>query len=139
MYSLLAVLILTGLFWAGGLGQVQAASPAVVRGQYLVEVIGACGLCHTPRDSDGKEIPGQHLAGGVVANEAFGLVISRNLTPDKETGLGTWTDQDIIRAIREGKRPDGRTLGPPMSYPVYREISDQDAQAIAAYLRQLPP
>ncbi len=61
-----------------------------------------------------------------------------NITPDDQTGIGTWTDEQIGRAIREGVHPNGRILGPPMPFVFYREISDRDLQAILAYLRTVP-
>lgn len=113
------------------------ADTAVARGQYLVEVLGACGNCHTPRAAQGEN-RALHLGGGFRIAEAFGVAIVPNITPDQETGLGTWTDEEIIRAIREGKGKDGRTLGPPMPYDMYRRISDTDVKAIVAYLRTVP-
>jgi mono/diheme cytochrome c family protein len=80
-----------------------------------------------------------HLAGGLKLDEPFGVVIVSNITPDRETGIGAWTDEEIIRAIREGKGRDGKTLGPPMPYNGYRELSDNDVKAIVAYLRTLKP
>jgi mono/diheme cytochrome c family protein len=122
-----------------GLAVLALASPggaetAVERGRYLVEVLGACGNCHTPKGPAG-DLPDQHLAGGFIIAEKFGTAVSPNLTPDPDTGLGRWSDEEIIRAIREGKRRDGRTLGPPMPYAQYRALSDTDARAIVAYLR----
>jgi mono/diheme cytochrome c family protein len=114
-----------------------AETPAE-RGKYLVEVLGACGNCHTPK-GPGGEIREKHLAGGFVIEEAFGRAVTANITPDRETGIGAWTDAEIIRAIREGKRKDGRTLGPPMPFYLYRQISDTDARAIVAYLRTVQP
>jgi mono/diheme cytochrome c family protein len=70
--------------------------------------------------------------------EDFGVAIPPNITPDRETGIGSWSDAEIIRAIREGKGRDGRTLGPPMPYGLYRGLSDSDVKAMVAYLRTLP-
>ncbi len=111
---------------------------AVERGRYLVEVLGACGNCHTPRGPSG-DLQDKHLAGGNIIEEAFGAAVVANITPDRETGIGGWTDEEIIRAIREGKRKDGRTLGPPMPYSLYRDLSDTDVKAIVAYLRTVKP
>jgi mono/diheme cytochrome c family protein len=133
MRSVLLAILTAGV----AAGQAQAET-MVERGRYLVEVLAACGHCHTPRGPQGP-IPEQHLAGGVVFTEAFGVAVSRNLTPDPETGLGTWTDEEIIRAIREGKSKDGHTLGPPMPFALYRRISDRHVQAMVAYLQTLPP
>jgi mono/diheme cytochrome c family protein len=114
------------------------AQSVVERGQYLVEVIGACGNCHSPKGSAG-ELPGKHMAGGFVIEEAeFGVAVTPNITPDRETGIGAWNDVEIVRALREGKGRDGRTLGPPMPYALYRDLSDADVKAMVAYLRTLP-
>ena len=67
------------------------------------------------------------------------VAIPPNITPDEETGIGSWSDAQIKTAIREGIRPDGRVLGPPMPFPLYRDISDEDITAIVAYLRTVPP
>ena len=108
------------------------------RGRYLVEVLGACGNCHTPKGPQG-DVPGKHLAGGFQLTDDLGTWITPNITPDPETGIGRWTDAEIIRAIREGKRPDGRTLGPPMPYNLYRRLADSDVKAMVAYLRTVTP
>ena len=115
-----------------------AAETLVARGRYLVEGIGACGNCHTPKGPSG-ELQDQRFAGGFGLEEPFGTWVSSNITPDKETGIGRWTDAQIVRAIREGKHRDGRTLGPPMPFPLYRRLSDRDARAMVAYLRTLAP
>jgi len=111
----------------------------VERGAYLVTSIAACGNCHTPKGPQG-ELPGMELAGGMVIEEP-GLfrAVSPNITPDPETGIGRWTDAQIATAIREGKRPDGSLIGPPMPIELYRGISDRDLTAMVAYLRSVPP
>jgi mono/diheme cytochrome c family protein len=115
-----------------------SARSAVERGRYLVEVIGACGNCHTPKGPQG-DVPGKHLAGGFGLDDELGRWIAPNITPDPETGIGRWTDAEIIRATREGKRPDGKTLGPPMPFDLYRRLSDADVTAMVAYLRTVAP
>jgi mono/diheme cytochrome c family protein len=116
----------------------HAQSAAVERGRYLVEVIGSCSNCHSPKGPAG-ELPDRHMAGGFRIEEPeFGVAVTPNITQDRETGIGAWTDAEIIRAIREGKHRDGRTLGPPMPYGLYRDLSDSDIKAIVAYLRTLP-
>ena len=116
---------------------VRAPAP-VERGRYLVEGLAACGNCHTPKGPDGN-LPGKQLAGGFEITEAFGVAVASNITPDRETGIGAWSDDEVVRAIREGKSRDGRVLGPPMPYPLYRGLSDTDVRAIVAYLRSVPP
>ena len=110
---------------------------AVERGRYLVEGLGACGNCHTPKGPDGN-LPGRHLAGGFEIAEEFGVSVSSNITPDVATGIGAWSDAEIIRAIREGRSRDGRVLGPPMPFFWYAWLTDTDVKAIVAYLRTVP-
>jgi mono/diheme cytochrome c family protein len=114
----------------------SAQSP-LARGTYLMNGIVACGNCHTPQTPQGP-VPGKELAGGTPFREGFGVAYAPNITPDPETGIGKWTDQQIITAIREGKRPDGTIIGPPMPVPLYRDMSDEDVQAIVAYIRAVP-
>lgn len=101
-------------------------------------VIG-CGNCHSSRTDEGVFIQDMELAGNFVIEEPGFTAYAPNITPDEETGIGTWSDEDIIRAVREGIRPDGSVMGPPMAYPFYRDISDGDMAAIVAYLRSVPP
>jgi len=130
-------LVLALVFSVALAAQAAAESP-VERGKYLVEVLGACGNCHSPKQPGG-EVPGKHLAGGFEIPETFGVAVVPNITPDSETGIGRWKDVEIIRAIREGKGRDGRTLGPPMPYSLYRSLADRDVTAMVAYLRTVSP
>jgi len=115
----------------------RAESP-LERGTYLMHSIVACGNCHTPKGPNG-ELPGMELAGGFkITDDAFVAMVP-NITPDPETGIGKWTDAQIIAAIREGKRPDGSIIGPPMPIGMYRNMSDSDVKAIVTYLRQVKP
>jgi mono/diheme cytochrome c family protein len=116
----------------------QGADDLVARGSYLVNGPLGCGNCHTPRGPDLQFIPGMELAGGFEINElpAFDAYAA-NITPDVETGIGTWTDEEIIRAIREGKTPEDE-IGPPMPIFTYNHMSDDDARAVVAYLRSIP-
>ena len=85
--------------------------------------------------------PDRYLGGSDVGFEVAGLGVfyAPNLTPDKETGLGNWTKQEIATAIKTGKRPDGRILAPPMPVGSFKNLSHSDALAIVAYLKSLPP
>lgn len=114
---------------------VLAQQPEVERGRYLV-AIGICENCHTPRDAEGKPVAGMRLAGGTPSRSGG---TSSNITNDAETGLGKWTDQQIIDSMRNGKRPDGSLIGAPMPIPFYKAMSDSDAKAIVAYLRTVTP
>ena len=116
-----------------------AAVDPVERGEYLVEGIAGCGNCHTPKDDNGQAIQEMNLAGAFVIDEPPFTSYAPNITPHMETGVGSWTEDELIRAIREGVHPSGRILGPPMSFPFYRNISDTDIQAIVAYIRSVPP
>jgi mono/diheme cytochrome c family protein len=119
----------------------QAADPAAVaRGKYLV-TIASCHDCHTPGYFLGKPDMARYLGGSDVAFELPGLgaFVGPNLTPDKATGLGNWTDAQVISAIQKGTRPDGRMLAPIMPYHAFANLTPQDAQAIVAFLRSIPP
>jgi mono/diheme cytochrome c family protein len=117
----------------------QDQAALVKRGEYLVNGPAACGNCHTPRLPDLSFQPGMGFAGGFkIVDPAF-TVYSANITPDKATGIGTWTDAEIIRAIREGKDKEGEIIFPPMPVPTYNKLSDDDVKAMVAYLRTLKP
>ncbi len=114
------------------------------RGEYLVEHVAVCGGCHTPRDWTRLAGPetGEPMQGAECYTEAYdfpGTVCAGNLTPDEETGLGRWTDGEILRAIREGVNHEGKALVAIMPYRSMRLLSEPDAGAIVAYLRQLRP
>jgi cytochrome c553 len=120
----------------GCLSSAGFAETPTERGSYLVNTIGACGNCHA-RDAAFNRT--SDLAGGAEENIEAGHIVMPNITPDPATGIGKWTEAEIVVALRDGKRPDGSFIGPPMPIPVYRQISDHDAAAIAAYLCSLKP
>jgi mono/diheme cytochrome c family protein len=128
-------LAVIGLFLALPTSQ-AIAETLLERGTYLMKGIVACGNCHT---APGGPMAQHELAGGLPFKEGPIDAVSPNLTPDKETGIGNWTDAQLMVAIREGKRPDGSLIGPPMPYDMYRGLSDRDTKAIIAYLRNLKP
>lgn len=109
------------------------------RGTYLMNGIVACGNCHSPRGDDGAVIAGQELSGGLAIEIPGFRAVASNITPDKETGIGNWTDAQIAAGIRDGKRPDGSLIGPPMPIGFYRTMSDNDVRAIVAALRAVKP
>lgn len=111
----------------------------VARGDYLMNGVVACGNCHTPRNTDATAVADMRLAGGFLIDEPAFRAYAPNITQDRETGIGTWSDQEIVRVIREGVRPDGTIIGPPMPIPSYRDMSDSDVRAIVAYLRTVAP
>jgi len=114
------------------------AQTPVERGAYLVNSIMGCGNCHTPMGPKGP-LPGMDLAGGTVFEEKPFTARAPNITQDKDTGIGAWTDAQIAKAVREGIRPDGSPIGPPMPFEHYRHISDIDLAAVVAYLRTVKP
>lgn len=126
------------LFSAAANSQDSTAEALLDRGDYLVNGIVACGNCHTSRTPEADFIEGMELAGSFVIEEPGFRAYGPNITPDTRTGIGLWTDEEIIRAVREGIRPDGRVLGPPMPFQFYRDISDNDMLTIVAYLRSVP-
>lgn len=111
----------------------------IARGKYIVEGIGVCGGCHTPGSHEGKPDEKKHLAGDTILIEGLGTIHIPNITQDAETGIGGWTDGEIIRAIREGINKKGEIMFPFMPYPAYGDMSDDDVKAVAAYLRTVPP
>ena len=138
----------------------------VDRGRYLAQ-IGACQACHTPpavsEQASGSGIEqaeertyrsdpdwfayldkDRQMAGGVpfiirIASDSHGVVYSRNISPDPVTGIGSWTDDEIVRAIRSGERPDGTNLFLFAPHSFFKNLTHDDAAALAAYLRTLPP
>ncbi|WP_431270721.1 c-type cytochrome [Dankookia sp. P2] len=122
--------------WATMFG--AAAQTPLERGRYLVETIAACGNRHTPKGPNGP-LPGKALAGNWVVEDVPPFrAVAPNITPDRTTGIGGWTDVQIARAIREGIRPDGSVIGPPMPIGLYRGLADDDLAAMVAYLRSVP-
>jgi mono/diheme cytochrome c family protein len=151
-----------------GTAPAQKAAPAqtpVQRGKYLV-TLGGCNDCHTPKTSAGEPdmkrllmghpadeklsaVPAGLLApnkwGAVTNNNltawvgGWGVTFAPNLTPDKATGLGAWTPEIFMKALRTGKhRGDGRPILPPMPWPMYKDLTDADLRAMFAYLQSIP-
>jgi mono/diheme cytochrome c family protein len=124
-------------------GGVMAESPAE-RGNYLVNTIMACGNCHTPRDADGKTIPEKAFSGGMIFMTPAFIATAPNITPDVETGIGSWSDAEIKRALVQGMRPDhGRLAGAPLAAIMpanfYKALLPDDLDAIVAYLHTIKP
>ena len=122
--------------------QFQATPERLKRGEYLVEHVSLCYGCHTTFDAKGKDML-QLLAakgsGRVMADQGDFRVVAPNITPDPETGIGKWTDDELARAIREGIARDGRALFPMMPYRTFSHMSDEDLASIIVYLRSQPP
>lgn len=124
--------------------RIEPTPARLARGQYLVQHVTVCLDCHSERTTAyGFPIkPGGEGANGFVwnADAKFpGVLAASNITPDPATGLGNWTDGEILRAIREGVDREGKALFPIMPYGHYRNLSDEDAKSIVVYLRTLTP
>lgn len=124
--------------------RIEATPVRLARGEYLVKNVVGCFACHTEEDQTKRTLPpiGPLGAGGECFTEEIGFpghVCAPNITPDPETGIGAWTDDEVLRAIREGVNRDGETLFPMMLYSYYRNLPDEDAYAIVAYIRSIPP
>ena len=126
---------LAGLMSVGGAMTSAQAAPSVERGDYLVNSIAGCGNCHTPLGPNGPEMD-KALSGRLVEQSDQYTAIAPNLTPAGE--IKDWTDAQLMKAIREGIRPDGKVLGPPMPFEVYKGMSDSDLSSIVMYLRTVP-
>lgn len=157
------------LILAGAIAWAQAASPAVdrvKRGEYLVNTSG-CHDCHTPWKMgpggpepdmsrmlsghpetisvvDAPRLSEPWTSASIGSNTAFagpwGISYTMNLTPDRNTGLGIWTEDMFIKAIRTGRHMGvSRPINPPMPWTVYRNWTDEDVKAVYAYLRTIPP
>ncbi len=151
----MALLILMGLaaggYWAFRAPASAAPStvkiamtpPQVQRGEYLYRLAG-CDNCHSPRDwtrFGGPVIASSRGAGFEFPEDMNlpGRIVASNITSDLETGIGSWTDGEKIRAIRDGIGRDGRALYPLMPYRRFRTMSDDDVFSLVAYLNTLPP
>ena len=118
----------------------QAKTNPVQRGKYLVETMG-CASCHSQYSDDGTLIPGAQLSGGYTFDlYPYGVYVTGNLTSDKETGLGAWTDDEIKRALTRGIRRDGSRLLPfPMPWTAVSQMKEDDVNALVTYLLTVPP
>ena len=116
---------------------VAGAETPVERGEYLVRGPMGCGNCHTPQGPGGPDMAKELAGGQLVIDDPMMKAYSSNITP--AGAVGQWSDAELARAIREGLRPDGSLIGPPMPFSLYKELSDTDLAAIVAFLRTLPP
>ncbi len=120
------------------------AETQLERGSYLVNTIMACGNCHTPRDPQGKLIANKMLSGGNTFTTPVFTATAANITPDIETGIGSWSNDEIKRALTQGLRPDhGRHAGAPLAAVMpanfYKALLPTDLDAIVVYLRSIKP
>jgi mono/diheme cytochrome c family protein len=109
-----------------------AAAQDTKRGEYISKAAGCLG-CHTEEKKEAAP-----YAGGRALKTPFGTFHGPNITPHKEAGIGAWTEADFVRAMRDGRRPDGANLFPAFPYPSFTRMSDADLKDLWAYLRSLP-
>lgn len=120
----------------------EASAQRLDRGRYLAEHLLQCFICHSERDWDtpgAPPIPGRKGAGVVLSEHDERRIVAPNITPDVETGAGSWTDDMLARAIREGIGHDGRALFWGMWYQSFSILSDEDLASVVVYLRSIPP
>jgi mono/diheme cytochrome c family protein len=128
--------------WLSAVATTAWAESPTERGEYLVNTIMACGNCHSPRDANGQSIREKALSGGLTFNTPAFVATAPNITPDRETGIGSWSDAEIKRALIEGVRPDhGRLPGVPLAAIMpanfYKALLPDDLDAVVAYLRSV--
>lgn len=116
----------------------MTAEEKIARGKMLVHATG-CVDCHTPGSFYGAPDTTRMLSGSDIGWQGpWGTTYARNLTPDMEHGIGSWTEEQIVTAFTEGRRPDGSPVLPPMPWTSFAHLPDEDAAAIAAYLKSIP-
>ena len=129
--ALLLCAVLGLLTLGAGHASAQASPQEIARGKYVFGATGGCG-CHTVKGQAAN-------AGGRRYDGPFGTVYSTNITPDRETGIGGWTDEQVITAIRLGRRPNGERLLPVHPFTVFNGMTADDLKSVVAFLRTVPP
>jgi len=125
---------------ASGVGAQTVPQPLLARGEYLVNAVMACDGCHTPRGPDGSFVMNLRFSGGSQTWDTPAYTVKgSNITPDRDTGIGAWSDSEVKRAIVDGVHRHGRPLSPQMPFPFYQVLTARDLDAVVAYLRSLPP
>ncbi|MEO8513190.1 MAG: cytochrome C [Ignavibacteria bacterium] len=157
LFKILGILFLIVVLFAGGgyiylvssFPKVSAAPDIKIeptperieRGKFLANSFAFCIDCHSDRDLNRFSFPvkpGTEGIGGIDYGEGAGFVPAANITSDKETGLGNWTDGEIFRAITAGVSKDGKFLAPMMPYPLFSTLDKEDIYSIIAYIKTLP-
>jgi mono/diheme cytochrome c family protein len=131
MFGLVAALAMTG-------GASAQQSAAVQRGDYLTNTIMTCANCHSPKGPPAA-VAGKDYSGGLSWDTPGFVVTAPNITPDRETGIGSWSAGDIKKALIEGVRPNGVKLAPIMPWEFYGILTPGDADSIVAYVQSLKP
>lgn len=123
----------------------DSVKQVIAHGEYLANHVAGCIDCHSKRDFSkyaGPVTPGSEGGGGMIFDMKFGLpgvIYGKNITPDSATGIGTWSDDEILRAITQGISKSGDTLFPIMPYPNFNRLAKEDLLSIIAYIRTLKP
>lgn len=120
-------------------GTPAGAETLLERGGYLVNAVMACDGCHTPRGRDGFDMGKRFSGGSIVFDEPAFLVRGSNITPDRDTGIGRWSEADLKRALTDGVRPNGVPLASAMPFAFYKILTPRDLDAIVAYIRAAAP
>jgi mono/diheme cytochrome c family protein len=130
--ALAASSLLVGATLSIATAQQPSPDPAVLaKGEYLARA-GDCIACHTARE-------GKTFAGGLPMKTPFGTLYTSNITPDPQTGIGTWTSDQFYKMMHNGRFPDGGLVYPAMPFASYTKVTREDSDAIYAYLRSIPP
>ncbi|HEY6196089.1 MAG TPA: cytochrome c [Candidatus Eisenbacteria bacterium] len=142
-----ALLVLAAVVWGAVLAAAEtpvpkpdpAAAAKRAQGRYLVQIMG-CGDCHTPGSFYGAPDPERALSGSEMGwRGPWGVRYAANITPDLDTGIGYWTAAELAKTLRTGVRPDGTQIGAPMPIQNIMQMTQADAEAVAAYLMSLKP
>ena len=118
---------------------IAAAETPVERGSYLVNAVMGCDGCHTPRGPQGFDMSKRFTGGSQVWDEKAYTVRGSNITPDRDTGIGTWSADDLKRLLTEGVRPNGVPLAPIMPFPFYKIVNASDLDAMCWMSRKPAP
>jgi mono/diheme cytochrome c family protein len=116
-----------------------AQSLQIERGRYLIDAVMACDGCHTPRGPTGFNMERRFSGGSQVWDEPAYTVRGSNITPDQETGIGSWSAEDVKRLMVDGKRPNGVQVSHQMPYPFYKILTPGDLDAVVTYMQTIRP
>lgn len=133
-----AAAVVFSIIVGAGSAMSQANGDLVARGDYLVNTIMTCQNCHTPMGPNGPDFS-KALSGGLLFDEPPFKVVASNITQDKETGIGGWTDAQIKHLLRTGQRPNGVQIAEVMPTAFYGILTERDMDAVIAYLRTIKP
>jgi len=132
-------MVLSLTVWAVAAAGHAGAQTLLERGEYLVNAVMACDGCHTPRPGGAFDMTKRFSGGSQLFDEPAFTVRGSNISPDRETGIGTWSEEDIKRALTQGARPNGTALAPQMPYAFYKILTPGDLDAVVTYVRSVSP